>query len=112
MSHVDGIRETPSSSAAAAEARSLTAAAWARWDGACAQVFNANMSKINKPVITACKPTDNWTMISFTPDLARFNMTELEEDICSLMRKRVYDAAGVLGKGVKVYTRAGAALSP
>jgi hypothetical protein len=39
-------------------------------------------------------------------------MTELEEDICSLMRKRVYDAAGVLGKGVKVYTRAGAALSP
>jgi hypothetical protein len=98
---------------AAAEARWLTAASWASWairDGACAQVFNANMTKINTPVITTCKPTDNWTMISFTPDLARFNMTELEEDICSLMRKRVYDAAGVLGKGVKVSTRVGPAL--
>lgn len=75
-------------------------AAWWR-----VQVFNDNMSIINKPVIKACKPTDNWTQISFTPDLARFNMTELEEDICSLMRKRVYDAAGVLGKGVKVPSR-------
>lgn len=29
-------------------------------------------------------------------------MSELEEDVVSLMRKRVYDCAGVLGKGVKV----------
>jgi DNA topoisomerase-2 len=66
------------------------------------QVFSNNMSKIGKPVIKDCKATDNWTKISFKPDLVKFGMEELEEDICSLMRKRVYDAAGVLGKGAKV----------
>jgi DNA topoisomerase-2 len=31
-------------------------------------------------------------------------MTELEEDIVSLMKKRVYDMAGLFGaKGVKVF---------
>lgn len=66
------------------------------------QVFENNMSKIGKPVIKACGAKDNWTKVSFKPDLQKFGMTELEEEICSLMRKRVYDAAGVLGKGVKV----------
>jgi DNA topoisomerase-2 len=54
------------------------------------------------PKITACKASDNWTCISFQPDLAKFDMTELEEDTVALMRKRVYDVAGVLGKGCKV----------
>lgn len=44
------------------------------------------------------------TCITFTPDLAKFGMEEggLEEDTVALMRKRVYDLAGVLGKTVKV----------
>ena len=46
--------------------------------------------------------------ITFKPDLARFGMTHLEEDSVALLRKRVYDMAGVLGKHVKV--RAVAAL--
>ncbi len=29
-------------------------------------------------------------------------MEELEEDVVALMRKRVYDLSGVLGKSVKV----------
>eukprot|EP00976_Prorocentrum_cordatum_P108418 1194839-Prorocentrum_minimum.AAC.3 len=66
------------------------------------QVFNDNMSKIGKPAIKDCKESENWTKITFTPDLQKFGMEELEEDICSLLRKRVYDAAGVLGKGCKV----------
>lgn len=41
------------------------------------------------------------TQITFKPDLARFGMAELEEDTVALMRKRVYDMAGVLNK-VKV----------
>lgn len=36
--------------------------------------------------------------ISFTPELFRFGMNELEDDTVALMRKRVYDMAGVLGK--------------
>ena len=31
---------------------------------------------------------------------------ELEDDVVALMRKRVYDVAGVLGKSVKVRGRA------
>ena len=40
--------------------------------------------------------------MTFKPDLAKFGMTELEADTVALMRKRVYDMAGILGKGVKV----------
>jgi len=67
------------------------------------QVFENNMTVKNEPVITACKATDNWTSITFAPDLSRFGMEELDEDLVSLFRKRVYDMAGILGKSVKVY---------
>ena len=66
------------------------------------QVFNSNMSKKSEPKITSCKATDNWTSITFSPDLAKFGMEGLEEHVVMLMRKRVYDMAGVLGKTVKV----------
>lgn len=67
------------------------------------QVFRNNMGVKEAPKITACKADDNWTCITFKPDLARFGMDTLDEDICALMRKRVYDLAGILGKTVKVY---------
>lgn len=67
------------------------------------QVFEKNMSVKNPPQIKECKASDNWTSITFRPDLERFGMDVLEEDIVSLMRKRVYDMAGILGKTVKVY---------
>ena len=44
------------------------------------QVFKKNMTHKGEPVITDCKATDNWTCISFQPDLERFGMEELEED--------------------------------
>ena len=65
------------------------------------QVFSNNMSKKTEPKITSCKPGDNWTSITFKPDLAKFGMTTLENDVVMLMRKRVFDMAGVLGKTVK-----------
>ena len=46
--------------------------------------------------------SENWTRVTFRPDLAKFSMAELEADTVALMRKRVYDMAGILGKGVKV----------
>lgn len=46
------------------------------------------------PQITPCKASDNWTKITFKPDLARFDMSELEPDMLQLMHKRVYDIAG------------------
>lgn len=66
------------------------------------QVFRDNMSSKDAPKLTACKASDNWTCISFTPDLAKFGMETLEDETVALMRKRVYDLAGILGKGVKV----------
>ena len=60
------------------------------------------MSKKSEPKITSCKATDNWTSITFSPDLDKFGMETLEEHVVMLMRKRVYDMAGVLGKTVKV----------
>ena len=38
------------------------------------QVFTANMSGKSEPAISACKSTDNWTCITFKPDLAKFGM--------------------------------------
>ena len=66
------------------------------------QVFRNNMQTKGEPKITTCKATDNWTSITFKPDLAKFGMETLEDDTVALMRKRVYDLAGVLGKTCKV----------
>ena len=46
-----------------------------------------------KPEIVASKEK-SFTCISFKPDLAKFGMTKLDDDIVSLLTKRVYDIAG------------------
>lgn len=66
------------------------------------QVFSDNMGKKSEPIITKCKEKENWTRVTFKPDLAKFNMVHLEEDVVALMKKRVVDLAGTLGKSVKV----------
>ncbi|OVA19386.1 DNA topoisomerase II [Macleaya cordata] len=66
------------------------------------QVFTNNMGTKSEPNITKCKESENWTKVSFKPDLAKFNMTHLEDDVVALMKKRVIDMAGCLGKTVKV----------
>ncbi|KAK9061834.1 hypothetical protein SSX86_019018 [Deinandra increscens subsp. villosa] len=66
------------------------------------QVFTSNMGKKSEPTITKCKNSENWTMVSFKPDLSKFGMICLEEDVVALMKKRVVDLAGCLGKTVKV----------
>lgn len=60
------------------------------------------MGTKSEPNITKCKASDNWTKVSFKPDLAKFSMTHLEDDVVALMKKRVVDIAGCLGKSVKV----------
>eukprot|EP00250_Pteridium_aquilinum_P019523 c24465_g1_i1 orf=369-4922(-) len=66
------------------------------------QVFKNNMSTKGDPIITTCKSTENWTKVTFKPDLAKFRMETLEDDVVALMSKRVLDIAGCLGKTVKV----------
>jgi len=45
---------------------------------------------------------DDFTKVTFRPDLKRFNMKELEDDIIGLMSRRAFDVAGSC-KGVKVF---------
>lgn len=65
------------------------------------QRYSKNMSEKEEPVIKSYFKED-FTKITFKPDLKRFGMDGLEDDILSLMYKRVYDLAGIL-KNVKVY---------
>lgn len=60
------------------------------------------MGKKSEPTITKCKSGENWTMVTFKPDLAKFGMEFLEDDVVALMKKRVVDLAGCLGKTVKI----------
>ncbi|GJX55363.1 DNA topoisomerase 2-like protein isoform X2 [Tanacetum coccineum] len=45
--------------------------------------------------------SENWCMVSFKPNLAKFGMKNLEDDIVALMKRRVVDLAGC-SSGVKV----------
>ena len=65
------------------------------------QTFTANMTAPGAPAITDYAGAD-YTCVTFSPDLPRFKMDCLDADTVSLLSKRVYDMAGVLGKGVAV----------
>ncbi|XP_015693952.2 DNA topoisomerase 2-like [Oryza brachyantha] len=66
------------------------------------QVFSENMGRRSEPEISDCKKGENWTRITFKPDLAKFNLTHFERDVIALMRKRVFDVAAMLGETVHV----------
>ncbi len=65
------------------------------------QVFSDNMNTRTEPIIksTTNKP---YTKITWLPDYAKFK-TELNDDIRQLIKRRVYDIAGIVGKTGKVY---------
>ncbi|GJS17808.1 DNA topoisomerase 2 [Tanacetum coccineum] len=60
------------------------------------EVFNTMGKKLKEFSIS-----EKWCMVSFKPDLAQFGMECLEDDIVSLMKRRVVDLAGCCS-GVKV----------
>ncbi|MBW0470843.1 hypothetical protein O181_010558 [Austropuccinia psidii MF-1] len=69
------------------------------------QVFKNNMSTKEKPKITENKKGEEYTKITFKPDLVKFNLPAengLAGDMEALLSKRVYDLAGTL-KNVKVW---------
>ena len=66
------------------------------------QKFYNNMLKFEQPEIKEYNGED-YTCITFEPDLARFGMEKMDEDIVALFKKRVYDMAGITPKGVSVY---------
>ncbi|XP_069949301.1 DNA topoisomerase 2-alpha isoform X3 [Cherax quadricarinatus] len=65
------------------------------------QVWGNNMSKASEPKIKDYTGED-FTRITFSPDLAKFKMESLNADIVSLMSRRAYDIAAST-RGVKVF---------
>lgn len=65
------------------------------------QSWTNNMAKASESKI---KPFDgdDYTCITFQPDLSKFSMQILDKDIVALMARRAYDVAGS-SKGVKVF---------
>ncbi|KAI8328206.1 DNA topoisomerase [Chlamydoabsidia padenii] len=64
------------------------------------QLFQNNMSIKKPPKITKLRG-DEFTRISFKPDLAKFELNEMDADFEALIKKRVYDMAGCVN-GVSV----------
>jgi len=64
------------------------------------QVWKDNMTKTNDASITDFKGTD-FTCITFQPDLSRFHMEKLTDDMISLLQRRAYDVVGS-SRGVNV----------
>jgi DNA gyrase/topoisomerase IV subunit B len=63
------------------------------------QTFENNMSKKTEPKI---KPSDkNFTQITYTPDLSRFDMDGINETHIRMLRKRVVDIAAC-NTGIKI----------
>ncbi|XP_011691623.1 PREDICTED: DNA topoisomerase 2 isoform X2 [Wasmannia auropunctata] len=65
------------------------------------QTWGNNMGKASEPRIKEYFG-DDFTKVTFSPDLTKFKMQSLDEDIVSLMTRRAYDVAAS-SKGVKVY---------
>lgn len=65
------------------------------------QTWMENMAKTSEPKIEACGKED-FTKVTFWPDLKKFKMEKLEDDIVSLMRRRAYDVAAST-RGVSVF---------
>jgi DNA topoisomerase II len=67
------------------------------------QVFTDNMATKGEPVVKNCsaaeKKKGDWTKITFSPDLARFNMSSLDDDTVGLLSRRAYDIAGTMANG-------------
>ncbi|CCG81723.1 DNA topoisomerase 2 [Taphrina deformans PYCC 5710] len=65
------------------------------------QTWTQNMSKMSKPKITSWKSAE-YTKITFKPDLQKFGMLEMDDDLEGIFQRRVYDLAGCV-PGIKVF---------
>ncbi|KAF2969524.1 hypothetical protein GQX73_g4046 [Xylaria multiplex] len=65
------------------------------------QTWRDNMSRMDKAKISSSKSAD-FVRVTFKPDWVRFGMNGIDDDLESLLHRRVYDMAGTV-RGVKVY---------
>lgn len=65
------------------------------------QVWASNMSKASEPKISESGRED-FTKITFSPDLSKFKMEKLEDDVVALFRRRAFDVCAST-RGVSVF---------
>ena len=65
------------------------------------QEFRNNLDEISPPVITKCKTAKPYTKVSFLPDYRRLGIHGLTPDMLALLKKRVFDIAGVSDHSIK-----------
>lgn len=65
------------------------------------QIWRNNMSDVGKAKIVKYKKQAEFTEIIFKPDLAKFGMESLDDDILGVLKRRVYDICGSV-RGIKV----------
>ncbi|XP_061518978.1 DNA topoisomerase 2 [Anopheles gambiae] len=66
------------------------------------QTWGDNMSKTTEPKIKEDFFGNDYTKITFSPDLSKFKMEKLDDDIVGLLSRRAYDVAAST-RGVSVY---------
>ncbi|KAJ5976359.1 DNA topoisomerase II eukaryotic-type [Penicillium waksmanii] len=66
------------------------------------QTWTDNMTKMGKAKITDVSKGDDYTMVTFKPDFAKFGMDGIDDDFEALVKRRVYDLAGTAGVTVKL----------
>jgi DNA topoisomerase-2 len=65
------------------------------------QTWTDNMSKAAEPIVDKNKE-DDFTCVTFKPDLSKFKMSRLDDDTVALLARRAYDIAAST-PGVKVF---------
>uniref|UniRef100_A0A0N5C8G5 DNA topoisomerase 2 n=1 Tax=Strongyloides papillosus TaxID=174720 RepID=A0A0N5C8G5_STREA len=67
------------------------------------QTWYDNMSKCDVPTIEEVQHSnsEDYTEVSFIPDLSRFNMKSINNEVINILRKRAFDVAGTCD-GIKV----------
>lgn len=66
------------------------------------QRWEKNMTICHPPKLSSYKKGPSYTKVSFKPDLSKFNMETLDNDILGVMRRRVYDINGSV-RDINVY---------
>lgn len=67
------------------------------------QTYTNNLSNKTIPIIKDYKDKTGYVRISFKPDLKYFNISTMSDDFVNLLKRRVYDIAGLISKQVSVY---------
>jgi DNA topoisomerase-2 len=67
------------------------------------QTWSNNMGEVSSPTIKSSGGKKPFTRIMFAPDLPRFNIERMSDDIVMLMKKRLIDIGFASHAGVKTY---------